>query len=80
MKLSITLITALVGAVTAIPAADPQPGVSVAAEHLDVLMKRNDCVPKKEWLCNRPNETACVCNQGKTVCALYLPRYSMIIC
>lgn len=77
MKLSITLLTALVGAITAIPSAlvadsdatipDPQPGVPVPAAHLDVLMKRNKCVPEKEWLCNRPNENACVCNQGKTV-------------
>jgi hypothetical protein len=81
MKLSITLLTALVGAVTAIPSAlvadsdatipDPQPGVPVPAAHLEVLMKRNECVPANKWLCERPGESACVCNQGKTVgCSL----------
>lgn len=68
MKLSIALVTALIGVVTAFPT-DPLSDVSIADRSVDLLTKR-DCA--SGFLCDVAGEKLCKCNQGKHVSALSL--------
>lgn len=70
MKLSIALVTALIGVVTAIPT-DALSDVSIVDRGLSVdpLTKR-DCA--SGYLCSEVGQKLCACNQGKHVSALPL--------
>jgi hypothetical protein len=72
MRLSIVIVTALIGAVSAFPA-DPIPetGVSPAVRAIDILSKR-DCA--SGFFCNTADKL-CKCNEGKHVSALVLSLY-----
>jgi hypothetical protein len=67
MKLSIALITALIGVVRAFPM-DPMANVSIADRSIDLLTKR-DCA--SGTFCTA-GQKLCRCNQGKRVSALSL--------
>ncbi|KAF1844391.1 uncharacterized protein K460DRAFT_397499 [Cucurbitaria berberidis CBS 394.84] len=69
MKLSIALVTALIGAVTAFPA-DPLPDVSIADRSVDLLTKR-DCA--SGFLCKDAGAKLCKCNQGMHCTCTFIP-------
>jgi hypothetical protein len=74
MKLSITLIAALLGAVSAFPA-ELHSDVDLANPNLS----KRDCVPSSWWknYCDDPGAMRCVCNQGKSASAL--PMHCIMI-
>ncbi|KAF9734930.1 hypothetical protein PMIN06_010199 [Paraphaeosphaeria minitans] len=74
MKLSIALVTALIGAITAIPT-DPLPDVSIADRSVELLTKR-DCASPEYGICKNAGEKLCLCNQGKRCTCTYVPNIS----
>ncbi|KAF2023701.1 hypothetical protein EK21DRAFT_94688 [Setomelanomma holmii] len=72
MKLSIALVTALIGVVTAFPT-DTLSDVSIVDRSVDLLTKR-DCA--SGTFCSNAGEKLCLCNQGKHCTCTFVPNIS----